>query len=190
MMEELASIEENDTWTLTDLPPGHHPIGLKWVFKTKRDAAGEIIKHKARLVAKGYVQKEGVDFEDVFAPVARLDPVRVLIAVAVHQDGRCTTSTSSLRSDTTGEPSYAVCLRHTAKGRRHTAALLPCVSSRRTPHGDAGHGERPMPCAISQTHGEEFTVCPVPTHGEVKQQTAAVTYWGSTCSLLCVVSMP
>jgi hypothetical protein len=85
MLDELASIEENDSWTLTDLPPGHHPIGLKWVFKTNKDAAGVVVKHKARLVAKGYVQREGVDFDDVFAPVARLDSVRLLVAVAAHQ---------------------------------------------------------------------------------------------------------
>jgi hypothetical protein len=84
MLEELASVEENGTWTLTDLPPGHSPIGLKWVFKTKRDAGGAVVRYKARLVAKGYVQREGVDFDEVFAPVARLDSVRALIAVAAH----------------------------------------------------------------------------------------------------------
>ncbi|WVZ90938.1 hypothetical protein U9M48_037188 [Paspalum notatum var. saurae] len=57
MLEEMASIEENKTWSLVDLPRGHHAIGLKWVFKLKRDEHGEIVKHKARLVAKGYVQR-------------------------------------------------------------------------------------------------------------------------------------
>ena len=55
MLDELASIEENKTWTLTPLPAGKRPIGLKWVFKLKKNSAGEVIKHKARLVAKGYV---------------------------------------------------------------------------------------------------------------------------------------
>jgi hypothetical protein len=54
------------------------------VFKTKKDAAGVVVKHKARLVAKGHVQCEGVDFDDVFMPVARLDSVRLLVAVAAH----------------------------------------------------------------------------------------------------------
>jgi hypothetical protein len=81
MLDELASIKENNTWALTDLPAGHRPIGLKWVFKTKRDA-----RHKARLVAKGYVQREGVDFDEVFATVAPLDSVRLLVAIAAQQN--------------------------------------------------------------------------------------------------------
>ena len=56
MVEEMSSIEENKTWTLADLPPGHRPIGLKWVYKLKRDEQGAIVKFKARLVAKGYIQ--------------------------------------------------------------------------------------------------------------------------------------
>jgi hypothetical protein len=85
MFEEMQSIEENSTWELADLPRGHKPIGLKWVFKVKRDEQGNIAKYKARIVAKGYVQREGVDFEEVFAPVARLDSVRLLIAMAAQE---------------------------------------------------------------------------------------------------------
>jgi hypothetical protein len=55
MMEEMASIEENKTWALVDLPIGHHPIGLKWVYKLKRDEQGVVVNHKARIVAKGYL---------------------------------------------------------------------------------------------------------------------------------------
>ena len=55
MDSEIQSIEKNRTWTRTKLPAGHRPISLKWVFKLKKNAEGEIIKHKARLVAKGYV---------------------------------------------------------------------------------------------------------------------------------------
>jgi hypothetical protein len=56
MMEELGSIKENRTLSLVDMPRGHKPIGLKWIFKLKHDEHGDVVKHKARLVAKGYVQ--------------------------------------------------------------------------------------------------------------------------------------
>jgi len=67
MRSELQSITRNKTWELVKLPSGQRPIGLKWVFKLKKNAEGEIVKYKARLVAKGYVQKQGIDFEEVFA---------------------------------------------------------------------------------------------------------------------------
>jgi hypothetical protein len=72
MIDELESIKENKTWSLSDLPKGHNQIGLKWVFKLKYDEQGEIVKHKDRLVARGFVQKQGIDFEEVFAHVARM----------------------------------------------------------------------------------------------------------------------
>ena len=64
--------------------PGRRAIGLKWVFKLKRNEEREVVKHKACLVAKGYVQKQGVDFEEVSAPVARLEFVNLLLAIATH----------------------------------------------------------------------------------------------------------
>lgn len=85
MEDEIDSINDNHTWHLVDLPAGQRPIGLKWVFKLKRDASGNVFKHKARLVAKGYVQRQGVDFDEVFAPVARLESVRLLLALAAHE---------------------------------------------------------------------------------------------------------
>uniref|UniRef100_A0ACD5U6F7 Uncharacterized protein n=1 Tax=Avena sativa TaxID=4498 RepID=A0ACD5U6F7_AVESA len=84
MQEEISSIETNKTWRLAQLPPGHRAIGLKWVFKLKKDANGAVVKRKARLVAKGYVQRQGVDYEEAFAPVARMETVRLLIALAAH----------------------------------------------------------------------------------------------------------
>jgi hypothetical protein len=72
MIDEMKSIDNNKTWTLEDLPPGHRAIGLKWVYKLKRNKDTTVVKHKACLVAKGYVQKQGVDYDEVFAPVARL----------------------------------------------------------------------------------------------------------------------
>jgi hypothetical protein len=84
MDEEMASIKENGTWELYDLPAGQRPIGLKWVYKLKKDPVGEVIHHKACLVAKGYAQRAGIDFNEVFASVARLNSVCVLLAVAAH----------------------------------------------------------------------------------------------------------
>jgi hypothetical protein len=85
MLDKMTSIEANGTWELVDPPPHQRPIGLKWVFKTKRDATGIITKHKARLVTKGYVQRQGIDYDEVFAPVARLESVRLLLALAASE---------------------------------------------------------------------------------------------------------
>jgi len=71
---------------LVDPPAGCRPIGLKWVFKVKRDERGAVVKHKARLVARGFVQREGIDFEEVFAPVARMESVQLLLALAGAKD--------------------------------------------------------------------------------------------------------
>lgn len=84
MNEELAAIERNNTWKLTELPKGQKTIDVKWIFKTKLKENGEVDKYKARLVAKGYEQEFGVDYEEVFAPVARHDTIRLLIALATQ----------------------------------------------------------------------------------------------------------
>lgn len=80
--DEIHSISKNHTWDLIEPPQEARPIGLKWVFKLKRNSDGSINKHKARLVAKGYVQRYGIDYEDVFAPVARIETIRLLISLA------------------------------------------------------------------------------------------------------------
>ena len=85
LMAKMEAIEDNKTWSLADLPPGRCVIGLKWVFMVKRDEHGAVCKHKARLVVKGYAQRQGIDYDELFAPVARLDSVHLLIALAAHK---------------------------------------------------------------------------------------------------------
>ena len=80
--DEMNSIMLNQTWVLSDLPPGAKPIGCKWIFKKKLNTNGSIDKFKARLVVKGYKQRQGVDYFDTYAPVARISSIRCLIALA------------------------------------------------------------------------------------------------------------
>ena len=83
--DESFSIKKNKTWDLVELRAGVKPIGLKWVFKINRNADGSINKFKARLVANGYVQKHGVDYDEVFAPVARIETIRLIIGLAASK---------------------------------------------------------------------------------------------------------
>ncbi len=85
MDEEIQAIEKNKTWELTILPEDRKSIGVKWVYKTKKNAQGEVQRYKARLVAKGYRQKEGIDYGEVFAPVARLETIRLIISLATQE---------------------------------------------------------------------------------------------------------
>jgi Reverse transcriptase (RNA-dependent DNA polymerase) len=85
MVDEIKVIQENKTWSLVEPIHGQKVIGLKWVFKLKKDAEGKLVKYKARLVAKGYVQQQGIDFEEVFAPVVRMKIVRLIVVITVQQ---------------------------------------------------------------------------------------------------------
>ena len=81
---EIEVIERNETWELTNLPKGTKKIGVKWVFETKLNENGEVDKYKARLVAKGYAQQHGIDYTEVFAPLARWDTIRMTIALVAR----------------------------------------------------------------------------------------------------------
>ncbi|XP_019433526.1 PREDICTED: uncharacterized protein LOC109340318 [Lupinus angustifolius] len=82
MEEEIKSIEKNNTRELAYLPADKTPIVVKWVYKVKFRLDGSISKHKAKLVAKGYMQREGYDYSEVFAPVARFETVRLIVALS------------------------------------------------------------------------------------------------------------
>ncbi|CAL9003035.1 unnamed protein product [Prunus brigantina] len=85
MENEIEMIEKNKTWELVDRPTDKPVIGVKWVYKTKLNLDGTVQKNKARLVAKGYSQKPGIDFNETFAPVAKLDTIRTLVALAAQK---------------------------------------------------------------------------------------------------------
>ena len=79
---EMDSLIENETWELSELPPGRKAIGCKWTFKIKRGANGQITRYKSRLVARGFSQKYGEDYDEVFAPVVKQTTIRTLLAIA------------------------------------------------------------------------------------------------------------
>nr|GEU85137.1 retrovirus-related Pol polyprotein from transposon TNT 1-94 [Tanacetum cinerariifolium] len=84
MQEEMQQFKFQNVWVLVDLPPGKYAIGTKWILKKKRDARGIVVHNKARLVAQGHRQEEGIDYDEVFAPVARIEAIRLFLAFASY----------------------------------------------------------------------------------------------------------
>jgi hypothetical protein len=89
-MHELENFERNQVWMLVDPPPRCKPTGTKWVWKNKEGEKGEVVRNKSRLVAHAYSQKEGIDYEETFAPVARLEVIRILLAFPWLKGSSCT----------------------------------------------------------------------------------------------------
>ena len=79
MQDELNQFEKNEVWCLVSKPSNHPIIGTKWVFRNKLDENGKIIRNKARLVAEGYSQEKGIDYDETYAPVARLEAISVVV---------------------------------------------------------------------------------------------------------------
>ena len=86
MHKELNEFKRNNVWTLVNRPLDHPIIGTKWVFRNKLNKKGEVIRNKARLVAKGYNQEEGIDFDETYAPVARLEAIKLLLAIVCYMN--------------------------------------------------------------------------------------------------------
>jgi len=84
MDAEIAAIERNNIWELPEVSATRKVIGVKWIYKTKLKEKGEVDKYKARLVAKGYSQQYGIDYTEVFAPVAHLDTIRIILSIAAQ----------------------------------------------------------------------------------------------------------
>jgi hypothetical protein len=85
MNEELDKIEKNDTWELVPRPTNKNVIGSKWVYKNNMNEQGNVVRNKARLVCKGYAQIEGLDFDETFVPIERLEAIRIFLAYACHK---------------------------------------------------------------------------------------------------------
>ncbi|GKF47002.1 retrovirus-related pol polyprotein from transposon TNT 1-94, partial [Tanacetum coccineum] len=86
MQDELNQFERLQVWELVPRPEGKNVIALKWLWKNKCNAENIVVQNKTRLVAKGYKQDEGIDFEESFAPVARLEAIRMFIAYDAHKN--------------------------------------------------------------------------------------------------------
>ena len=86
MQEELGQFKKNKVWTLVPRPTNYPIIGTKWVFLNKMDELGNVVRNKAWLVAQGYNQEEGIDFDENFAPIARIEAIRLLLAFACHMN--------------------------------------------------------------------------------------------------------
>nr|GFB53753.1 putative ribonuclease H-like domain-containing protein [Tanacetum cinerariifolium] len=82
IQEELLQFKMQKVWILVDLPSGKRAIGTKWVFRNRKDEKGIMIRNKARLFLQGHTQEEGIDYEEVFAPVARIEAIRLFLAYA------------------------------------------------------------------------------------------------------------
>ena len=86
MKSKIDSMYSNQVWTFVDAPEGVTPIRYKWVYKKKIGADGQVETYKARLVAKGFKQKQGINYDEIFSPVAMLKSIWIMLAIAAYHD--------------------------------------------------------------------------------------------------------
>jgi hypothetical protein len=86
MVEEMDSFDKNEAWDIVEFLAGRKFVGIKWLFKKKFNAEGKVEKYKAQLVEKSYSQVEGIDFGDIFSPIAKLTSIRFLLSIVVAFD--------------------------------------------------------------------------------------------------------
>ena len=85
MDEEIECIAKNQTWELVDVPKDKDVINLKWIYKTKKDADGNVQNHKARMVTRGFTQQPDIEFNETFSPIACMDIIRKVLAIAAQK---------------------------------------------------------------------------------------------------------
>jgi hypothetical protein len=143
MQEELNNFKRNEVWSLVPRPK-QNIVGTKWVFRNMQDEHGVVTRNKARLMAKGYAQFVGLDFEETFAPVARLESIRILLAYAVHHSFRL--FQMDVKSAFLNGPIKEEIYVEQPLALRMTGFLTTCISSLR----------RSMDLSKPQEHGMNF----------------------------------
>ncbi|XP_071695524.1 uncharacterized mitochondrial protein AtMg00820-like [Rutidosis leptorrhynchoides] len=85
MQEDIGQFDRLKVWRLVPRPRGQQPIGVKWIFKNKKDFDGIVVRNKARLVAKGYRQQEGIDYDETFSLVIRIEAIHIFLAYTSYK---------------------------------------------------------------------------------------------------------
>jgi hypothetical protein len=141
MQEELNNFKRNEVWSLVERPK-LNVVGTKWVFHNKQDEYGVVTRNKARLVAKGYSQVKGLNFDETFAPVARLESIHILLAYATHHDFKL--YQIDVKSAFLNGPSRKRCMWSNHPASKVKSILTMSINSIRRSMGLSKHQEHDM----------------------------------------------